>query len=251
VNRKIVLLNLTLAALAGTLVWQIRIHWRGARERERSMISQTARPPQSLPPPPLEAPKTVTPGDYLDVAQRTLFSRDRNPNVIVDVVPPPPPPPEKPLPQLPLYHGQMSLGKTVVVLSLKGDDQKSYEAGEEVGPFKLVAFDRESITLEWEGKTVERKLAELKPKEAPPAQQQETAAPAPAPSAAAVVKSIGSGAGSSSSSTTDAQPGQEIGGGFRACAPGDTSPEGTISGGYRKVVARGLMGASCHWEQVK
>jgi hypothetical protein len=228
------------------------VQWLAAQQKERGMIAKQAQPAPLTPPPPLEAVRPVTPGEYLDVAQRDLFARDRNPEVVIEVAPPPPPPPQKPLPPLPVYHGQMSLGKAVVLLSLKGDDQKSYEAGEEVGPFKLLAFDAETITLEFEGKTVERKLAELRPKEPLPQQAAAAAPVPPPPSASATVRTLGSSADPNKpASSSDNQPGADIGGGFRACAPGDTSPDGTLSGGYRKVVTRGLMGSACRWEQVK
>jgi hypothetical protein len=143
----------------------------------------------------------------------------------------------------------MSLGKPIVVLSLKADDQKSYHEGDDVGPFKLISFDRESIIFEWEGKTVERKLAELKPKEAPQAAQAGAANAAPPP-ATAVVKPIG-GASSSAATETDPKIGADMAGGFRGCVPTDSSPAGTVVAGYRKVISRSLMGSTCYWEQVK
>jgi general secretion pathway protein D len=45
--------------------------------------------------------------------------------------------------------------------------------------------------------------------------------------------------------------GADMGAGFRACVPGENSPAGTVFNGYRKVVAQGLMGQSCHWELEK
>src|SRR5712692_102854 len=139
------LLNLALIALAGVLVWQIRVHWRDARAHERDVLSRNAHLKPILNPPPPPPLKTATPADYLEVAQRTLFSRDRNPNVIPDATPPPPAPP--PMPALPLYHGQMAFGEPVVFLSLGTAEQKSYHAGDEIGPFKLLSFDRENITF--------------------------------------------------------------------------------------------------------
>jgi hypothetical protein len=247
-NRKILLLNLMLAALAGVLIWQIRVRWAAARAHEREILAATAQARRILPPP-LPAPaKAAAPADYLDVAQRTLFARDRNPAPIVDTPPPPPPPP--PMPALPTYHGQMSLGEPVVILSTAEKTQKSYRVGDEIGPFRLVAFDRDNITFEWNGEPVERSLAELRPKENTEKQAQ-AATPAPSPAAAPAVQSL-----SSLSSTESKQPsnptlGTDMGGGFRGCVAGDTSPAGTILDGYRKVVARTVMGSSCHWEQIK
>jgi hypothetical protein len=245
-NRRIVLLNLALIALAGVLAWQLRIRWRDAQAHAHDVLSQSPRAKQILAPPPPPALKTTSPADYVDVAQRTLFSRDRNPNVIVDAPPPPPPPP--PMPALPRYHGQMSLGEPVVILSLGSADQKSYRAGAEVGPFTLLKFDRENITFEWRGEPVERTLAELKPKEAVVAAN----APAPAAAPAQAVQPLSSLTPLAAPSNTPNTPvlGVDMGGGSRGCAPGDNSPAGTILSGYRKVVVRTVMGNSCHWEQV-
>ena len=44
---------------------------------------------------------------YNDVAQKNLFSKDRNPQVIID--PPKPPDPPKPMPKLPVVYGVMGL----------------------------------------------------------------------------------------------------------------------------------------------
>ena len=252
-NRRILLLNLALIALAGVLGWQIRVRWKDAKAHERDVLSQIPRVKQILAPPPPPVLKIPTAGDYVDVAQRTLFARDRNPNVIVDAPPPPPPPP--PMPALPQYYGQMSLGPPVVILSIGTAEQKSYHAGDEIGPFKILSFDRETITFEWRGDPVERKLTELKPKEAA------VAANAPAPAAPAPVQAIQTlstvtplaGPSSNTLSNTPSNPtlGADMGAGFRGCAPGDNSPAGTILSGYRKVIARTLTGNSCHWEQVK
>jgi hypothetical protein len=81
-------------------------------------------------------------------------------------------------------------------------------------------------------------------------------APAPAASsssssAASAVKTIGS----SSDSVSDANKGPlgtDVGGGFRACTPGDTTPTGSVVNGFKKVVSPGMFGVTtCRWEQVK
>ena len=137
----------------------------GSAAHEQAVLSRPAHL-RTLPPPPSPpAAAPVSPADYLEVAQKTLFSKDRNPNVVVD--PPPPPKPEPPMPALPVYWGQMSFGDPVVILTAaKAPEQKSYHAGDNVGDFKLVAFDNDSITFDWNGKQVERKLLELAPKDA-------------------------------------------------------------------------------------
>jgi hypothetical protein len=252
VSRKILLLNLALLALAGVLVWQIRLHWRDTRAHERDVLLHSARLQQVLAPPPPPPLRTATPADYLDVAQHTLFSRDRNPNVIPDATPPPPPPP--PMPGLPSYHGQMAFGpQPVVFLSLAPADQKGYHAGDEIGPFKLLSFDLENITFEWRGEPVQRTVAELKPKEVIALNQAAAPPVAPAPQAQGVISlsSVSGPAAATSNGPANPTLGTDMGGGFRACVAGDNTPAGTVLNGYRKVVARNLMGQSCHWEQIK
>src|SRR5579863_7604691 len=161
-KRKMILLNLVLATLAGGLGWTLRQRWIEGQARERAIFVTAARRMALLPPPPLVAPKTVAPAEYLEVAQKMLFSKDRNPNVVIE---PEKPKPEPPMPALPAYYGQMTLFNPVVFISLGGGGKKSDKPDDKIGAFELVTFDREKITLAWNGKTVERKLQELTPKD--------------------------------------------------------------------------------------
>ena len=240
-NRKILLLNLALVAFASVLGWQLRQRWLETRAHERAVIAQTPRGVNVLAPPPVEPPKPVTAAEYIEVAQKTLFSKDRNPNVVPDVPPPQPPAPVKPMPALPSYFGQMALGDPIVLLALGPGQQKSYHAGDQAGPFKVVSFDRDNITFEWEEKTVERKLSDLIPKDqTSPQQGAASVTPAPAPFVNPPKPSA----------VKEPALGTRVGEGF-ACVTGDNSPAGTILNGYKKVVVQSLMGPSCHWEQVK
>jgi hypothetical protein len=254
-NRKIILLNLVLIALAGTCVWQLRLKRSEAATHQKAILQQAPHPPIIAPPPPPAPVRTPSPAEYMDVAQKTLFAKDRNPNVVVAAPPPPPPPP--PMPALPSYSGQMALGQPVIFLTLAGaSEQKGYRSGDDVGPFKVVSFDRETVTFEWDGKTVERELSSLKPKEAPPPVAQNNA-PAATPAGAQPTSGITSLAVTTTNLATNSNAnkgpalGNDMTGGFRGCVAGDSSPAGTILDGYRKVVSQGLMGSSCHWEQIK
>jgi hypothetical protein len=243
-NRKILALNLALLALLGVLGWMLRAHWRETRARELATLSKAARKIEVLPPPSPAPPEAAVPANYLEVAQKTLFSKDRNPNVIVEVVPPPAPPPEVPTPPRPYYFGQMGLGpQPVALLSVEKGGQKGFHVGDEVGPFKLMAFDRDTITFEWNGKTLEYPLSELKPKEPQAAAQQAaaaTAAPAKPQSIAPVI-AVGE-----DKPTLGTQNGE-----IRSCVPGDRSPAGTVKDGYKKTVVNGPFGPSCLWEPIK
>jgi hypothetical protein len=241
-NRKILALNLALLALLGTLGWMLRAHWRETRARELATLARAARRSAQLPPPSPLPPEAVVPANYLDVAQKTLFSKDRNPNVIIETVPPPPPKPEEPPPPRPEYHGQMGLGEPIAFLSTEKGGQKGFRAGDKVGPFKLVAFDRDSITFEWKDKTLRYPLAELKPKESSPAQ---AGLPGVAPGQAV-------SAGPIIGISTDNKP--VLGpanGGVRGCIAGDNSPAGTVKDGFRKTITPGMFGQMCQWEPIQ
>jgi len=248
-NRKALLLDLALLALAAVLAWQIRLRWLEGQARERAIFTTAARRMAILPPPPVTPLKQVTAGEYIDVAQKMLFAKDRNPNVPIE--PPPPPPVKPPLPALPAYYGQMALGEPVVLLSANGGAQKSYRVGEKVGPFEVAAFNLDKIVLKWNGETVERKLEDLKPKDlAPPPQS--AARPTgltPASPSGSPIRPIAS---AESSPNAEKGPlGIDVGGGNRTCTAGDTTPAGSIVNGYKKVISRGMFGDVCRWEQVK
>jgi hypothetical protein len=240
-NRKIVLLNLLLVALVLWLGWTLEGKWKQEEARRLEVLKQVIRSITVPPPPPVPAVQRPVAAEYLDVAQRTLFTKDRNPNVVVEAAPAPPPPP--PVPPLPVYRGQMSIGEPVVFLATGPNDEKGYRKGDTVGKFKLVAFDRDNITLEWDGKDLEHKLTDLAAKE-PQVVQQAPAAAAPAP---AQVTSLGGGAKNLDTTNDNPALGVDMGG-PRACVASDHSPAGTILSGYKKVITQGLMGQSCHWE---
>jgi hypothetical protein len=260
VNRKLVLLNLSLLALAAALAWTLRNNWFSVQSQQSAVIQKQVAPKKLLAPPPVAPAKPVAPAEYLDVAAKMLFSKDRNSTVIIEVPPPKPAPPEPPMPALPNYHGQMAIGEPIAFLSTSAVAQRSYRAGETVGDFKLISFDKESIEFEWKGKSIQRKLDELRPKETAQAQ------PAPARPAAATpaagtsanpgpLVSLG-GASSNSSGTKESGSDDPMFGpaqadGTRACAPSDQSPSGTVHSGYKKNMTVTLFGTVCNWEQNK
>jgi len=246
-NRKILALNLGLLALAATLGWMLRAHWRQARAQQLATLSKPPRLSAQLPPPSPAPPEPAVPANYLDVAQKTLFSKDRNPNVIIETAPAPPPPPEEPTPPRPSYYGQMGLTEPVAFLSGEKGVQKGFRAGDTVGPFKLVAFDRETITFEWHGKTLEYPLSELKPKE--PAMAAAISPQAGVPTfAPAKILSAGPVIGITEEKGAVLGPQN---GELRSCVAGDKSPAGTVKDGFRKSVVNGAFGPMCQWEPVK
>ncbi|MDP9113411.1 MAG: hypothetical protein M3O20_06990 [Acidobacteriota bacterium] len=161
-NRRIVLLNVALVALVGVLGWVLRANWLEAQARERAVLRRRITPKAVLPPPNLPRVQAAAPAEYIDVANKMLFSKDRNPIVVVE---PPKPAPEPVMPPLPSYSGQMSIGEPVIFLSAAKDVQHGYHAGDQVGDFKLSSFDQDNVVFEWKGKTVERKLEDLRAKQ--------------------------------------------------------------------------------------
>jgi hypothetical protein len=231
----LLLLALTLAA-AARLRWQ----WLDARTREQGVLRQRTKPLPPPPVPPVPAAEAVRAGAYIDIAQKMLFSKDRNP--IVVVVAPPPPPPKR-QPPLPLFHGMVDLGDgPMAIMSEKsGAQHRDFRPGEQIGEYKLVAVDRQEITLEWDGRNITKKVDEMLDRSVAPAPQ--ASAPAATATAAAPPHPA------QPQPRGEAKPGADLGGrGIRACQAGDTSPPGTVADGMRKVIRKTPFGESCYWE---
>jgi hypothetical protein len=174
------------------------------------------------------------------VALKDLFSADRNPTVIVD------PPKEKPMPELPVYYGIMSLteGATAIMSAKASEPSQGVHFGEKIGEFTLVTVDDDEVTLEWEGKTVTKKISELRPRpDAGAGARVAAARPAPAGPVARAQPPVPQAKGESG-------PGYEFTPGMAACRPGDPTPNGTVKDGWKKVPVMTPMGSGCHWEKV-
>ena len=225
-RRYLLLIDVTLLLGIVLTFLVLRDRWDVAAKREQALLRQML---PSVPPPMVPALPTLspaTPAAYMDVAQNFVFSRDRNPNVILD--PPPAPPPPKPMPPLPLAYGIIDLGggATIILSERSGAQHRSYRPGEKIGEFKLVAIAGKEVHFEWDGKPVKKHLDELMDKkslEAPAPAAQATPAPA-APAATTLAP-------------PKAGPGVELGQDSRACVPGDTSAPGTVKDGFSKVVS--------------
>ena len=237
-KRKLLLANLALLALAAAGAVHLRQEWIEARVREQAVLRKRIQP---APPPrmtPLAATEPVKAAGYNDIAQKMLFSKDRNPVVVVE---PPPAPKPIPMPALPLFHGVLDLGDGPMAIMSVGPKgpHRDYQPGDKVGAFKLVAVDNEELVLEWDGQTIRKSVDEILDRgTAPPPAPGPVAAPA-APPPPPVAKAA-------------AEPGGELSPGIKACQPGDTSPAGTVADGMRKVIKQSPFGgARCYWENEK
>ncbi|MGC2657293.1 MAG: hypothetical protein WA324_04900 [Bryobacteraceae bacterium] len=224
-KRTLLLSNVLLTLLIAGSIWFIHHRNVEAQAEEARFLNAKVQPPTVL----IFATKTPPPVGaqaYVDnTVQKFVFSRDRNPNVIVK---PTAPPPEPPMPPLPALYGVFMVGDhPTIFLGIGNQPQRGYEAGARVGDFTLVGFDSKSVTFDWNRKEIKRSLEELA--------QNQVATPEAqaAPAQVAMAK---------------APPKVDPDATSRACEAGDNSPAGTISpDGFRKVVIRTPMGSTCHW----
>jgi hypothetical protein len=238
-KRKLILLNVALALLAAAACWQIRAKWREGKAQERQVLAQPAKPVVAPPPPSFDAPQAATAASYIEVAKKTLFAKDRNPEVVLDV------PPPKPVPEFPVAYGIMNLGggPTAILSAKSGETGKRYSPGDKVGEFILADVESDGIVLEWDGRQFRKSLKELRA--AAPA-----AASAPAPAPVSVAPTVVAAAPTRAPSP-DPGPGAQTSEEHRECQGGDTAPAGTIRNGYRKVLVSSPFGDLCRWDLVR
>ena len=184
---------------------------------------------------------------YLDIAQKMLWSKDRNSQVIVD--PPKPPEPLKPLPPLPGVHGVMNLGDgPIVMMSDKpGARQRGIRPGEKIGEFKLVSVNSEELVLAFENRTVKKRLQELIDR----GQDSGLVGGSQAQGGSTSQSSAAAPSAVAPPPPAKPEPGGRLTEGLSQCQPGDTSPAGTVANGMRKVVSQTPFGPACRWEAVK
>ncbi len=245
-NRKLIALNLVLIALLGAAGWEIKQRWEQARQREKALAAQKPATPPTPAMPKAEPVAPAPASNYIDIAQRMVFAKDRNPNVVIEEKPPEPTPP------FPFAFGYLDFGgnPTVFMSEKVGAAQKGYHLNDSIGPFKITALNRTDITLEWKDKKFEKKLTELKPK-ASEAEKVQQAVAAPEPPKATVMTNPKDVEEIQKQNSSDGLPGLNVGGTVRMCSPGDTAPAGTVQGGFRKVITTTPFGQSCRWEPAR
>jgi hypothetical protein len=252
-NRKLLILNIALGA--GVIYTGIELHsaWVAAKERQAKMPGPAPKAASVPPIPALKKEPAVVPSGYADVAVHDLFDASRNPSIPVD--PPPPAPPPRDPPPLPSFHGMMDLGdpQGPVALITENDapGHEEVHAGEMIGEFKLVAFNRKEMTLDWQGRTLHKLLndggsAAAKAKPAP------AGGPEPLP-----LNGVVPGQAPQQSvyddpkpQTRELGPGPQMTDSVKACQAGDSSAVGSVSDGFRKEINNSPMGPQCLWRAV-
>ena len=241
---RLFLLNvLLLAGIAMATLKLLELRDETAR-REEMVHAGAPKLPQAKGTSAVPPPERTVAANYLDIATRLLFSKDRNPTVIIA------PPPVKQIPAFPLAYGVLMMADPPIIMMApkKGDGQKGYRAGERIADFKIVNFDSRTIVFEWDGQKFTKNIQELVDRDAQSAAllNRQNTAPEPAAAAPAAGAQIISSSGSSAQG-----PGIDTGGGIRACLAGDSAASGTVSDGFRKIVSETPFGKVCRWEKVK
>ncbi len=248
---KLIVLNLALVAALGAIVWQGRVQLHRARVVRRENLNVAVKPIAAPPPAPAPKPDAAQPVKYADVATKDLFSKDRNPDVIID---PPKVEKPKPMPPLPIVYGVLGLpsGTKAIMAEKKGADSKPVKSGDTVGEFKIVSLDTKNVVFDWDGKQIAKNIDDLIDRSepaggvvsqaaAPPAKGPAVIAPpavAPAPVKPAVAAT---GPGKAQDGKSD-----------RPCVPGDTSPNGAVVDGYKLSFMQSPFGRmGCHWTPVQ
>jgi len=242
---KLIALNVALSAGLVLVIWQGAETWKDASAQRKATVNVPVK--QITPPPmsPAKKPDAVQSTAYADVASKNLFSKDRNPTVVVD---PPKVDPPKVMPALPVVYGVLGLpsGVKAIMAEHPGAQSKPMQVGDTIGEFKVVALDLRKIKLEWDGRELERDLDELVDRtgtpaaaaagksSAPAARSTGPAAP-PAPAEQPTSAVLGADAGTAEAPS-------------RNCVAGDNSAIGTVVDGYKKSGVNspfGIMG--CKW----
>ena len=242
---KLRLLDLALLVVAGLLYWHLRGAWIDSHARDLALLNSFLPAARVAGLAALDKVGAVTAADYADVATKNLFSKDRNPNVIVD---PPPPPPVKPQPPFPVAHGVMiwdGVPPTIVLSEKANGPQKGYRPGDTIGPWTLVSVDSSYADFEWDGKEFKKRIDELIDRTPIPQ------AAAPSANAAAPATPVAAAAKTTLSNASHAAPNLDLGAGFKSCYADDSSPEGTVVDGMKKMITATPFGSNCRWEPSK
>jgi len=241
---KLIALNLLLVVALVAIVWQARIRWNEAQIKRENNLRVKVKPAPAPPFSPTPKPDGAQATKYADVATKDLFSKDRNPNVVIE-----PPKVEKPkeMPPLPVVYGVLGLpsGTKAIMAEKAGGNSKPVHAGDTIGEFKIASLDPQHVVFDWDGKQISKNIEDL----------MDRSSGAPLPGGPANGAQTGGGAPPPpprpSAATAPPAPGQEIptapGQSQRSCVPGDTSPAGTVVDGYRKNLTPTPFGSICSW----
>lgn len=245
----LVLSSLLLAAALTAVIWAGVRQWGQAETHRKTLVSNSVKASPVPPPAPLRPTEPQGAVAWADVAEKNLFSKDRNPNIVIEQKPVE----EKKMPALPVLYGVMGMpsGAQALIAEKKGESGHAVRAGESIGEFKILALDTQNITFGWNGKEVARKVDELIDREgpsgaapaAPPAAVAGPAAAAPPPPPA-VTNANAAGKHGPVQMGTPMEPAYN-------CLSNDSSPAGTVDDGFRKTILPSPFGSFCKWVAIR
>ena len=129
---RLFLLNVLL--LAGIAMAALKLmELRDETARREAMVHAGApKLPQAKGTAAIAPPERTVAANYLDIASRLLFSKDRNPTVFIA------PPPVKQIPAFPLAYGVLMMADPPIIMMApkKGEGQKGYRAGDQIADSK-------------------------------------------------------------------------------------------------------------------
>ena len=242
----LILASVVLAGALAVVIWQGKTQWQQAGAQRAALLNV---PVKATPVPPAAVPipaEPVSAVKYAEVAEKNLFSKDRNPNVVIE----PKPVEEKKMPALPSIYGVMGLpsGVQALMTESKGGAGRPVRSGDKIGEFTILALDTQNVTFGWNGKELARKVEDLMdrstaagsagPAAAPAAPAAGPAAPPPPPQVATSSNAAGKHGA--------IQVGTPMDPAFN-CLGNDSSPAGTVDDGFRKQIQMGPFGPSCKW----
>jgi len=241
---KLIALNILLAAGVGAMVWEARARMHAADEVRRVEVEKRVKatpPPAIAPAPKPDAPPAIR---YEDVAKKNLFSSDRNDDIVVDA---PKVEAPKPMPPIPVVYGVMTLpsGTKASMAERAGEGTRMVHVGDKIGEFEIAALDARNVTFEWNGKKIERKIDDLIDRSNHQVAAG-TAGPA-SPAVAGPAAAVPPPPQPVNNHPTAANIGVELTPTAHACQPGDTSPNGSVVDGYKKVMTQSIFGMVCRW----
>jgi len=249
-NRKLLILDIALGAGVIYGGFQLHSEWAAAKARQARMPGPPPKAAPVAPVPPLKQAPAVLASGFKTVADLDLFDASRNPNIPVEPPPPAPPPAEPP--PLPSYHGMMDFGDPQGPIALITEhDAPGHEevhSGEMIGEFKLVAFDRQEMTLNWQGRVIHKRLNEGGSE--PPKVKAAPVGLEPLPLNGVIPGQAPQTADQPKPQGTELGPGKEMTDTVKGCQAGDSSAPGTVSDGYRKEANVSPMGPQCLWRAV-
>ena len=103
-------------------------------------------------------------------------------------------------------------------------------------------MDSSYADFEWDGKEFKKRIDELTDRTPIPKLQH------PPANAAAPATPVAAAANTTLSNASHAAPNLDLGAGFKSCYADDSSPEGTVVDGMKKMITATPFGSNCRWE---